>query len=123
LAHARSAQELGFYSHACFSCQQTGEKALKAYLFAQRQSLIRTHDLVKLLSHCNAFDMSFEDLREACTTLNEYYTDTRYPDTLRSDTTFTLAEADIAITCAETALGFIRSRIEALLDEGAELWK
>jgi HEPN domain-containing protein/predicted nucleotidyltransferase len=123
LAHAKSAQELGFYSHACFSCQQTGEKALKAYLFAQRQSLIRTHDLVTLLSHGIGFDMSFEDLREACTTLNEYYTDTRYPDTLRSDTTFAQEEADTAIACADTALGFIRSRIEVLLDGEAELWK
>ena len=67
--------------------------------------------------------ITFEDLREACTTLNEYYTDTRYSDTLRSDTTFAQEEGDTAIACAETALGFIRSRIKALFDEEAELWK
>ena len=70
-----------------------------------------------------AFDVSFEDLREACTTLNHYYTHTRYPDTLRSDKTYTREEADMAITCAETALSLICSRIEALFDEEAELWK
>ncbi len=123
LDHARSARELGFFSHACFSCQQAVEKALKAYLFARRQSLIRTHDLVKLQSHCITFDESFENLREACTTLNEYYTDTRYPDTLRFGVAFTRKEADVALTCVETALGFIRPRIKYLLDEEAERWK
>jgi HEPN domain-containing protein/predicted nucleotidyltransferase len=120
LAHTRSARELGFFSHACFSCQQAVEKALKAYLFAQRQSLIRTHDLVRLLSRCITFDKSFENLREACTTLNEYYTDTRYPDTLRFGVAFTRKEAGAALTCLETAPGFIRPRIENLLDEEAE---
>jgi len=120
LAHAESAWGLGFFSHTCFSYQQAVEKALKAYLFAQRQSLIRTHDLVRLLSRCITFDESFENLREACTTLNEYYTDTRYPDTLRFGVAFTRKEAGAALTCLETALGFIRPRIENLLDEEAE---
>lgn len=120
LTHAKSARELGFFSHTCFSCQQAVEKALKAYLFAQRQSLIRTHDLVRMLSRCITFDASFENLREACTTLNEYYTDTRYPDTLRFGVAFTRKEAAAALTCVEMALDFIRPRIKNLLDDEAE---
>jgi len=121
-AHARSARECGFFSHTCFSCQQAVEKALKAYLFAQRQSLIRTHDLVRLLSHCITFDASFESLRQSCKTLNEYYTDTRYPDTLRFGVAFTPSEAAAALTCVEIALDFIRPRIKDLLDEEAEYY-
>ena len=123
LNHASSARKLGFFSHACFSCQQAAEKALKAYLFARRQSLTRTHDLVKLLSCCIPFDESFEDLREACTTLNEYYTDTRYPDTLRFGASFSQEKADNAIACAESAIRFIHPRIKNLIDQEAEQWK
>ncbi len=123
LTHARSARKLGFFSHTCFSCQQSVEKALKAYLFAQRQSLIRTHDLIRLLSRCTTFDASFESLHQACTTLNEYYTDTRYPDTLRFGVAFTRKDAGAALTCVEMALDFVRPRIINLLDEEAEQWK
>ena len=84
---------------------------------------MRTHDLVRLLDRCILFDESFEDLREACKTLNEYYTDTRYPDTLRFGAAFSQEEADNAIACAESALRFIRLRINTLLDQEAEEWK
>ena len=112
LAHARSARELGFFSHACFSCQQAAEKALKAYLLARQQPLIRTHNLAALLNRCIPFDESFEGLRETCIILNDYYTDTRYPDTLKFGIAFSQEEAGAALTCAETVLDFVRPRIE-----------
>jgi HEPN domain-containing protein/predicted nucleotidyltransferase len=123
LAQAKLAQDNGFFSHACFSCQQAWEKAMKAYLFARRVSLVRTHDLVRLLDRCIRFDESFEDLRAACKTLNEYYTDTRYPDTLRSGEAFPQEATENAIACAEAVLRFIRPRIDDLLDQEAEEWK
>jgi len=122
LTYAKSVQKLGFYSHACFSCQQAVEKALKAYLFARRKSIIRTHDLVRLLDDCTSFDESFEGLDEACLTLNEYYVDTRYPDTLKFGQAFTRGEADIAVNCAEEVLGLVSLRIEELLNGEAEQW-
>jgi HEPN domain-containing protein/predicted nucleotidyltransferase len=123
LAQAKLARDHGFFSHACFSCQQAGEKAFKAYLFARRESLVRTHDLVRLLDRCILIDESFEGLRAACKTLNEYYTDTRYPDTPRFGAAFSQEEADNAIACAESTLRFIRPRIINLLDQEAEEWK
>lgn len=122
LAHAKSADELGFFSHACFSCQQAVEKALKAYVFAQQQSLVRTHILVTLLNRCIAFDKAFEELSEVCIALNEYYTDTRYPDTLKFDITLTREETVMAATNAERVLDLIRPRIEDLLDGETERW-
>jgi HEPN domain-containing protein/predicted nucleotidyltransferase len=123
LAQAKLARDHGFFSHACFSCQQAGEKAFKACLFARRESLVRTHDLVRLLDHCILFDESFEGLRAACKTLNEYYTDTRHPDTLRFGAAFSQEEADNAIACAESTLRFIRPRIRNMFDQEAEEWK
>lgn len=123
LTHAQSALEFGFFSHACFSCQQAAEKALKAYLFAQRQSLVRTHDLVKLLNRCVVFDGPFEELGEICVTLNEYYADTRYPDTLKFGIAFTIEEANIAVIFAQSVLELIRPRIEGLIDGEIKRWK
>jgi HEPN domain-containing protein len=62
-------------------------------------------------------------LREACASLNEYYTDTRYPDTLGVGTAFTREEASAAINHAETIIGFIRPLIEALLKGETDQWK
>lgn len=69
-----------WYSRVCFISQQAAEKALKSYLFFQQEKLIRTHNLPLLLKHCQKYNPTFESFVEACTTLNGYYTDTRYPD-------------------------------------------
>lgn len=69
-----------FYGSACFICQQVAEKALKAYLFSKKEKLIKTHNLIALLRKCKKQDCLFEKLLPACKVLNNYYTDTRYPD-------------------------------------------
>jgi len=69
-----------FYSRVCFICQQVGEKALKSYLFSQKETLVRTHDLLKLLKICQKHDSSFLKLKKNCNILTDYYIDTRYPD-------------------------------------------
>lgn len=48
--------------------------------------------------------------------LADYYVDTRYPDTVIFATAFTQDEAKAAVADAETMLGFVRPRIEALLN-------
>jgi HEPN domain-containing protein len=66
--------------------------------------------------NCISFDEAFEELSGDCITLNEYCTDTRYPDTLRFGVAFTREEAGYAVTCAEIVLDFIRPRTQELLD-------
>lgn len=67
---------------ACFTAQQSVEKALKAYLVSKNQKLRKIHDLVTLLDSCIALDRSFEQFREQCLELTVYYFTTRYPDTI-----------------------------------------
>lgn len=67
------------YSGACFSAQQTTEKALKAYLLYKGKSLQKTHDVVMLLKDCMLLDGSFNELRNVVKTLFPYYATTRYP--------------------------------------------
>lgn len=68
------------FGSVCFLCQQVAEKALKSFLFFRRQKLIRTHNLPLLNEKCKHFDADFSELDDAVDTLNNYYTDTRYPD-------------------------------------------
>jgi len=70
------------YNQSCFHCQQAAEKLLKGYLLAKNQEVPKIHFLDELLNLCVKSDSSFEDLREGCARLDDYYLPTRYPDAL-----------------------------------------
>jgi HEPN domain-containing protein len=65
-----------------FHCQQSAEKALKAYLTWQEQPFEKTHSLVALVGMCLRFSSDFEILRSAATSLNPFAVITRYPGDL-----------------------------------------
>lgn len=115
LAYAQLGLSNGLFMQTCFQCQQVAEKALKAYLFAQQQPLVRTHELPRLRVICENFDQDFEELQEACDVLNVYYIDTRYPDVLRSHEQYTKEVAQEAYEFATEVLNFVRERTEDLL--------
>jgi HEPN domain-containing protein len=46
---------------ACFHCQQTVEKYLKAYLLYQGKDIKKTHNLIFLREQCADFDSDFEN--------------------------------------------------------------
>jgi HEPN domain-containing protein len=66
----------------CFHAQQVAEKMLKAFLAWKEQDLLRTHDLVALLTQCVVIDPGLADLEGDCRTLTYYAIGSRYPDTL-----------------------------------------
>ncbi|MBS1253179.1 MAG: hypothetical protein MAG451_02227 [Anaerolineales bacterium] len=119
LAYAELGLLNGLFMQACFQCQQVAEKVLKAYLFAQKQPLIRTHELPRLRVVCAEFDEDFEMLEKACDILNVYYIDTRYPEVLRSHERYTTEVAQEAYRLATEVLHFVRNRTEALLSPEA----
>lgn len=101
----------GFFGMVCFGCQQIVEKALKAYLFSQREKLVKTHNLIGLLRRCRQHNSSFKRLIRACETLNAYYTDTRYPD-IWDITRFEDEKlAKEALKLAREVLEFVKKRI------------
>jgi HEPN domain-containing protein len=105
----------GLYPQACFLCQQVAEKALKAYLFARRQPLVRSHVLPRLRYLAEQLDPAFDQLDEACDTLTEYYIDTRYPDAAADLASFDAMAAEEALQLSELVLSFIRQRVDALV--------
>lgn len=65
---------------AVYHTQQCAEKALKAYLSFQKQSIPRTHDLQRLLELCSQHEPSFETLLSDALDLLPYAIYSRYPD-------------------------------------------
>ena len=99
------------FSGVCFLCQQSAEKALKSYLFSQKQTLIKTHNLPLLNEKCKKFDSTFFELEEAVDTLNNYYTDTRYPDIWDYTRFHNEALAKEALILTEKIVQFVNKKI------------
>jgi len=81
LAAAHVLFEKKHFSVCAFHCQQTGELALKALLYARNQRVLG-HSLVGLLSRAvnSGYPEVDAELREAAEGLDEYYISPRYPD-------------------------------------------
>ncbi len=63
----------------CWSCQQSAEKYLKAYLVRHKLDYPRRHDLVQLRNLCADADPDFGLIADAVATLDQFGTDIRYP--------------------------------------------
>ena len=64
---------------ACFHCQQTAEKYLKAFLEEHKVNFPRHHNLMKLLDLCIPLDKKFQSLRTDLQSLGNYAVTIRYP--------------------------------------------
>jgi HEPN domain-containing protein len=78
----------------CYHCQQSAEKALKAYLFSSGVDVPRTHETGILCRRCAEIDVSFLKLLESCEELAIYATETRYP--IRIEIEETTAKRNLA---------------------------
>jgi HEPN domain-containing protein len=94
---------------ACFTAQQTAEKALKSYLLSKGKKTAKIHDLGVLLELCKRFDPSFEEMRSLCATLTDYYLPTRYPD-ISEFMTFSEEKANEAFELAKKIVKFVEKR-------------
>jgi len=79
LDHAKSDQEHGFYNWACFSAQQSAEKAVKA-VFQRRGAEAWGHSVADLLGELSELYSIPEKLKNAALELDKAYIPTRYPN-------------------------------------------
>jgi len=63
----------------CYLCQQSAEKALKAFWLHLETEPPKTHNLNFLNEKCVEFDTSFEEIVKQCERLNHYSNQPRYP--------------------------------------------
>ena len=106
----------GFHAQACFGCQQSLEKALKAVLLAYGVPFPKTHELVRLVALCGEHDARIARFEEDARNLDSYYMSTRYPD-LASEHDYTKEEAEEALSVVVGVLAALRPIIEKKLGD------
>ena len=79
------------YNQCAFHCQQTIEKALKAYILVASDRLVDGHNLTWLCRQALQYDKEFTTWLDESATLNKFYIETRYP----TDLTITLSKGRI----------------------------
>ena len=99
----------------CFLAQQAGEKALKAFLYAQGESPVLGHSLLELTTRAGSYGTELAGLREAAKTLDAYYVPSRYPNGLTDDVApldfFEASDSVRALTAARSILEAVAHRL------------
>lgn len=90
----------------CWSCQQSAEKYLKAFLVRHKIEYPRRHDLVQLRNICAEIDPAFHLLTDAIMTLDKFGTDIRYPGVAA-----TVEDARQALEAMKQVRSFMRARL------------
>lgn len=87
LKRAENLLGLNDFDGAGFNIQQAVEKYLKGFLLSKGWKLRRVHDLETLLNDVLDHDPSFEEFRQECLKITDYYFEERYPSTVMSELT------------------------------------
>ncbi len=115
LESAKRNFEQKIYSYTCFMCEQSAQKAIKAFLYFNGERYIWEHSIQKLLLKCNNYDKECSKYFEAGAILDKYYLTTRYPDAIAPPAapyeSFTRREAKEAIDLAAEILKFVKNKI------------
>jgi HEPN domain-containing protein len=107
--------ERGGYHIACFLAQQIGEKALKAFLYAQGEEVVIGHSIERLCDQASEFDKEFSKVVTKWSILDGYYVPTRYPNSLPDSIparVYTKDAAKEAVGLAKKIITFVSVRIE-----------
>ena len=108
LEHARNDMASGFHNWACFSAQQSAEKAVKA-VFQKMGAVAWGHSVADLLQELSQSHSLPEGLYDAALELDKAYIPTRYPDAHPSGSPksrYTKQEAGRLIACAQKIIEF-----------------
>ena len=114
LKWARDLAERGGYHIACFLAQQVGEKAIKAFLYAQGEEVVLGHSIERLCHSASKFDAEFLNKVKRWSILDGYYVPTRYPNSLPDSIparVYTQEAARDAVRLADEIVEFSRNRI------------
>ena len=113
----RSARVLGSADEApldtaIYHCQQTAEKAVKAFLVSKEISPEKTHDIRKLTLEAAVHEPRFNEVMDMAVSLTPYAWEFRYPDDL-AETYPTREEFDEALQHAQAIYDFVLNLLPA----------
>ncbi len=105
------------YEWSCFQAQQSGEKALKSYLYEKGYTSIVTHSLKELLRECSRLEPSFNRFSKDARTLDMFYIPTRYPNGLGGNLAptefYEREDAEKCISSAELILNTAKNLLKS----------
>ncbi|MGQ9514068.1 MAG: HEPN domain-containing protein [Thermoproteota archaeon] len=110
IEHAKHDLEFGFYDWACFSSQQSAEKAVKA-VFQKLGAEAWGHSVYDLLVNLSGRERVSDELLECALELDKAYIPTRYPNAHPSSSPrrrYTRNEAGRMIENAEKIIKFCK---------------
>jgi HEPN domain-containing protein len=116
LEHAKNDLKSGFYDWACFSAQQSAEKAVKA-VFQKLGAEAWGHSVYDLLTSLREKLDVDEKLMDYALELDKAYIPTRYPNAHPSLSTrrrYTKTEAERLIGYAEVVLNFYKNLLSKI---------
>ena len=88
---------------ACFLAQQTAEKAIKGFLYAQGEEVVFGHSVERLGTAASVYKPDLKDAVKRWGILDTYYIPTRYPNGLPDSIPAKVYNQDIAKTAAALA--------------------
>lgn len=105
----------GRFYLSLFLCQQSAEKALKAFIYLKEEEPIFSHSVAVLLKLATALDADFASLKGA-KRLDDYYIPTRYPNGLPGEIPSQYYddqdEVEKALMWSEKIIKLVREKIE-----------
>jgi HEPN domain-containing protein len=114
LKDASALAKAGRYYLSLYLCQQSTEKALKAFIYMTEEEPVFTHSVGQLLRIATSINADFKTLRGA-RRLDDYYIPTRYPNGLPGEVPAKYYdspdEAKDALSWAKKVVGLCRRKI------------
>jgi HEPN domain-containing protein len=111
---ASTLAKAGRYYLVLYLCQQSAEKALKAFMYLREEEPVLTHSVATLSTLAASVDRDFASLKDA-KRLDEYYIPTRYPNGLPDGIPARHyddpGEAERALALSERVLALVRMKI------------
>ena len=102
------------YDLAAFHCQQSIEKALKAYILLRSGQLVDGHNLTWLCRQAKKHHKGFQQWYDESADLNQCYIETRYPADVEKEITYKMVQD--FYTMAKEMYRFIFEQVDQELD-------
>ena len=103
------------FAECCFHAEQTGQLALKAFLYGQGERFVNLHSVKQLVERCATYDPALTQLVDAGKVLDQYYIPTRYPDAIGFPglpyETYTVRQANEAAQLASEIVSLVLSKV------------
>jgi HEPN domain-containing protein len=100
--------EIPIVDTACFHCQQSAEKYIKAFLVEHDIDFPRSHNLMQLLELCLQVDEDFLSIQKQLQSLEHYAVTIRYPGL-----TVPFEFAEEAFETASHIRAFVKKKLKA----------